>query len=161
LSIEIVREYFEQYGLADQIIETAVSSATVELAAQALGTAPARICKTLSFRKASGGAILICAAGDTRVDNKAFRELFGEKARMLSAEEVLAFTGHEIGGVCPFGISRDDVFVYADKSLQRFETVFPACGNGNSAIELTPADLFKYDKALEWAEVCRIPHGDE
>jgi len=161
LSIEIVRAYFEPFGLADRIIEPEVSSATVELAAQALGTEPARICKTLSFRRASGGAILVCTAGDTRVNNKAFRAFFGEKARMLSPEDVLAFTGHEVGGVCPFGISRGDVSVYADKSMQRFETVFPACGNKNSAIELTPDDLFKYANALEWVEVCRIPDAED
>lgn len=160
MAIEKVREYFKELGIEDQIKEFDVSSATVELAAVAVGTEPARICKTLSFKKPEGGCILIQAAGDTKLKNGPFKKKFGFKAKMLTPEEVIEYTGHAIGGVCAFGIDRDDVEIYTDVSLQRFETVFPACGSSNSAIELTCDELFKVSKALEWVDVCSIPEAE-
>lgn len=160
MAIEKVREYFKQYNLQDKILEFEVSSATVDLAAQAVGVEGARICKTLSFKDKEGGCILIQTAGDARINNGKFKHLFGTKAKMLTPEEVVEFTGHAIGGVCAFGIEREDVKVYCDVSMKRFETVFPACGSSNSAIEFTPDELFKYSRALEWIDVCKLP-GEE
>ena len=156
MAIEKVRDYFREFGMEDQIKEFETSSATVELAAKAVGTEAARICKTLSFQVPDGGCILIQTAGDTKLKNGKFKRKFGFKAKMLSPDEVIEYTGHAIGGVCAFGIERDDVKIYTDESLKRFETVFPACGSSNSAIELTCDDLFKYSKALEWVDVCDI-----
>ena len=157
MAIDKVREYFRQFGLEDKIMEFEVSSATVDMAAEAVGVEGARICKTLSFKDADGGCILIQAAGDARIDNRKFKDMFHLKAKMLTADEVVEFTGHAIGGVCAFGIERDDVKVYTDESLKRFETVFPACGSSNSAIEFTCDELFKYSKAIEWIDVCKLP----
>ena len=126
MSIEIAREYLKGLGMEDRIREFDVSSATVELAAKAVGTEPARICKTLSFKLKDGSGVLVQVAGDARVDNRKYKEFFGEKAKMLSPEEVPLYTNHEIGGVCAFGVTRDDVRRYCDKSMQRFDTVFPA-----------------------------------
>lgn len=153
MSIDKVREYFKQYNMQNQILEFEVSSATVELAAKALNTEPARIAKTLSF-KLDEICILIVCAGDVRIDNKKYKAYFHSKARMLSPEEVIKFTGHAIGGVCPFGIENNNVKVYTDISLQRFKTIFPACGSSNSAIELTCEDLYKYSESLGWIDVC-------
>ncbi len=153
MSIDKVREYFKQYNMQNQILEFEVSSATVELAAKALNTEPARIAKTLSF-KLDEICILIVCAGDVRIDNKKYKAHFHSKARMLSPEEVIKFTGHAIGGVCPFGIENNNVKVYTDISLQRFKTIFPACGSSNSAIELTCEDLYKYSESLGWIDVC-------
>lgn len=141
MAIDKVREYFRQFGLEDKILEFDVSSATVDLAAQAVGVEGARICKTLSFKDKDGGCILIQAAGDARIDNRKFKDKFHLKAKMLTAEEVVEFTGHAIGGVCAFAIENPNVKVYTDESLKRFDTVFPACGSSNSAIEL-PAMSF-------------------
>ena len=152
MSIEKVREYFRKYNLEDKILEFDVSSATVELAAKALNVVPARIAKTLSFKQEEGCILIVCA-GDVRIDNKKYKAYFHTKARMLSPDEVLEYTGHAIGGVCPFGVS-NTVKVYLDESLKRFTTVFPACGSSNSAIELTPEELFKYSSALAWIDVC-------
>ena len=152
MSIEKVREYFRKYNLEDKILEFDVSSATVELAAKALNVEPARIAKTLSFKQEEGCILIVCA-GDVRVDNKKYKAYFHTKARMLSPDEVLEYTGHAIGGVCPFGVS-NTVKVYLDESLKRFTTVFPACGSSNSAIEFTPDELFKYSSALAWIDVC-------
>lgn len=157
MSIESVREYFKTLGIEDRILEFDVSSATVELAAEALGTEPARICKTLSFGKPEGGCILIQMAGDGKVDNRKFKDRFGFKARMLKPEEVLEYTGHTIGGVCAFGIGRDDVEVYCDESMKRFETVFPACGSSNSAAEFTPEELAEVSGSKEWIDVSKLP----
>ena len=157
MAIEKVRKYFEQYGIEDRILEFAVSSATVELAAKAVGVEGARICKTLSFKDGDDGCILIQTAGDTKIDNRKFKDTFGQKAKMLTAEEVVEFTGHAIGGVCAFAIENPKVRVYCDESLRRFETVFPACGSSNSAIEFTCDELYKYSQALEWIDVCKIP----
>ena len=152
MSIEKVREYFRKYNLEDKILEFDVSSATVELAAKALNVEPARIAKTLSFKQEKDCILIVCA-GDMRVDNKKYKAFFHTKARMLTPDEVLEYTGHAIGGVCPFGVS-NTVKVYLDESLKRFTTVFPACGSSNSAIEFTPEELFKYSSALAWIDVC-------
>ncbi len=157
MAIEKVKEYFAQFGIQDRIMEFDVSSATVELAAEAVGTEPERICKTLSFLKPEGGCVLIQAAGDARIDNRKFKDQFHFKAKMLKPDEVIEFTGHAIGGVCAFGIERDDVDVYCDDSLKRFETVFPACGSANSAIEFTLEELEKYSSSKGWIDVCKLP----
>ena len=161
MAIEKVREYFKMFGIEDRIMEFDVSSATVELAAEAVGTQPERICKTLSFLKPEGGCILIQAAGDARIDNRKFKDQFHFKAKMLKPEEVIEYTGHAIGGVCAFGIERDDVDVYCDESMKRFETMFPACGSSNSAIEFNLEELEKYSKAIGWIDVCKLPQPAE
>lgn len=155
MSIEKGRAYFRALGMEDRVLEFDVSSATVELAAKAVGVEGARIAKTLSF-KTPEGCMLILAAGDARVDNHKFKERFHMKARMLTADEVLALVGHPVGGVCPFGCN-EGVPVYLDESLKRFETVFPAVGSANSAIELNLDELFRYSKAIEWVDVCKLP----
>ena len=155
MSIEIARAYLESKGYADRIMEFDVSSATVELAAKAVGTEPARICKTLSFKLKDGSGVLVQVAGDARVDNKKYKDFFGEKAKMLSPEEVPEYTNHEIGGVCAFGVSRDDVKIYCDESLKRFESVFPACGSANSAAEFTPDELYEISGAIAWIDVAK------
>ena len=157
MSIDIARKYLESKGYADRIREFDVSSATVELAAQAAGVEPARICKTLSFKLKDGTGILIQTAGDARIDNKKYKAYFGEKARMLSPEEVPQYTNHEIGGVCAFGITRDDLRIYCDITMKRFESVFPACGSANSAAEFTPEELFNVSGALDWIDVVKLP----
>jgi prolyl-tRNA editing enzyme YbaK/EbsC (Cys-tRNA(Pro) deacylase) len=144
----------KQFQMEDRVIEFPVSSATVELAAEAQGVIPARICKTLSFRSPDG-CILIQTAGDTKIDNGKFKQFFGFKASMLTPEEVLEYTGHEVGGVCAFAIERSDVKVYADISMKRFDTIFPACGSSNSAIELTCDEIFTVSKSLSWIDVCK------
>ncbi|MCR5482391.1 MAG: YbaK/EbsC family protein [Clostridia bacterium] len=161
MAIEKVRDYLRQFGAEDRILEFDVSSATVDLAAEAVGVEGARICKTLSFYIPDGGCILIETAGDTKVDNRKFKDFFGFKAKMLSAEDVVKYTGHAIGGVCAFAIERDDVKVYTDVSMKRFETVFPACGSSNSAIELTCDELHRFSGALEWVDVCKLPQAEQ
>ncbi|MCQ2420002.1 MAG: YbaK/EbsC family protein [Clostridia bacterium] len=153
MSIEKVRAYFERVGLADRIREFDVSSATVDLAAQALGVEGKRIAKSLSFMLDSG-CILIVAAGDAKVDNKKFKERFSQKAKMLAHDDVPEYVGHAVGGVCPFAV-KDGVKVYLDASLKRFKTVFPACGSSNSAIELTVPELEKFALADGWVDVCK------
>lgn len=155
MSIEKGRAYFRQFGMEDRVREFDVSSATVELAALALGVEGARIAKTLSFKK-DDSCILILAAGDARIDNHKFKDKFHMKAKMLAPEEVLSIVGHPVGGVCPFGIN-DGIDVYLDESLKRFETVFPAVGSVNSAIELDLDELYKYSNAIEWIDVCKLP----
>ena len=157
MSIEKGRAYFRQLGMEDRVLEFNVSSATVELAALALGVEGARIAKTLSFKKGDS-CILILAAGDARIDNHKFKDKFHMKAKMLSPDEVLTLVGHPVGGVCPFGIN-DGIDVYLDESLKRFETVFPAVGSGNSAIELNLDELYKYSNAVEWIDVCKLPEA--
>lgn len=156
MSIEIARAYLETLGLADRVREFDVSSATVELAAKAVGVEPARICKTLSFKLKDGTGILVQVAGDARVDNKKYKEYFGEKAKMLSPEEVPEYTNHEIGGVCAFGVTREDVRIYCDESMKRFKTVFPACGSSNSAAEFTPDELFEASRSLAWIDISKL-----
>ena len=153
MSIEKVRAYFSQFGMENQVLEFTVSSATVELAAAALGCEPQRIAKTLSFL-VDGQAILIVAAGDARIDNPKYKAQFGVKAKMIAAEDVEPLIGHGIGGVCPFGIN-EGVMVYLDESLKRFITVYPACGSGNSAIELTIPQLEQYSGYTAWVDVCK------
>ncbi len=153
MAIEKVREDLLKWGKASAIVELDTSSATVELAAQALGVEPARIAKTISFKSAES-ALLVVAAGDARTDNAKFKAEFGIKARMLTPEEVLEYTGHAVGGVCPFGL-KSELPVYLDISMKRFETVYPACGSSNSAIELTCDELERYSGSVRWVDVCR------
>ena len=155
MSIQAVKQYLSSFGLADRVMELSTSSATVELAAQALGVEGARIAKTLSLHAADGGCMLIVTAGDTKIDNPKFKATFGAKARMLSPDEALAMTGHAVGGVCPFALP-EGVAVYLDVSLQRFQTVFPACGSANSAIELDGETLYSVSRAHGWVDVCKI-----
>lgn len=155
MSIERVRTYLAGYGYADKILEFDVSSATVELAAQALGCEGCRIAKSLSFLL-DGKAILIVAAGDARIDNPKYKARFGAKAKMLTPEQAVEMIGHAVGGVCPFAVN-EGVTVYLDESLRRFETVFPACGSSNSAIELTIPQLEQLSRFTGWVDVCRLP----
>lgn len=157
MSTERVRKFFAQYGLEDRVMEFDVSSATVDLAAEAVGVEGARICKTLSFKRKDGGCNLIQMAGDARVDNKKYKAYFHEKGSFLPHEDALSFTGYPVGGVCAFDIDSEDVAIYCDESLHRFETVFPACGTANSAIELTPDELFEYSRSIDWIDVTSIP----
>ena len=153
MSLEAVKLYLKNYNKSDEVMVFDTSSATVELAAKALNVEPARIAKTLSF-KVNDGCVLIVVAGDVRIDNRLFKDFFKVKAKMLSADEVLEYTGHAIGGVCPFAVD-EEVKVYTDVSLKRFKTVFPACGSSNSAIELTCDELFTISKSLGWIDVCK------
>lgn len=153
MSVEAVKEYLKPFGLSGQVLELAESSATVELAAHALGTQPARIAKTLSFLVGEE-AVLIVAAGDAKIDNAKYKAQFHQKAKMLTPQQVLELVGHPVGGVCPFAI-REGVAVYLDESLKRFETVFPACGSGNSAIQLTIPQLEETSRAAGWVDVCK------
>ena len=154
MSVSRVREYLRPFGLSDRILEFETSSATVELAAQAAGVIPARIAKSISFMLPDG-PILVVAAGDAKVDNPRFKAQFHTKAKMLSFEECEARIGHGVGGVCPFDI-REDVRVFLDVSLRRFDTVFPACGSANSAIELTLDELQTVAQNCQgWVDVCK------
>ncbi len=155
MAIEKVREYFDKFGISDKILEFEVSSATVELAAQALGCEPKRIAKTLSF-DVNGETVLIVVAGDAKVNNSKFKETFHTKAKMLAFDEAEERIGHAVGGVCPFAVN-DGVKVYLDESLKRFETVFPACGSSNSAIELTIKELEEYSTPVSWVDVGKLP----
>jgi prolyl-tRNA editing enzyme YbaK/EbsC (Cys-tRNA(Pro) deacylase) len=155
MSLESAKAYFRKFGMEHRVIEFDVSSATVELASRALGVEPARIAKTLSFKTEKGCMLILCS-GDARIDNQRFREHFCFKAKMLSPEEVLELVGHPVGGVCPFGI-KEGIPVYLDESMLRFDTVFPAAGSSNSAIELTLDELFKYSKSVGWVDVCKLP----
>ena len=153
MSIERARARLAKYGLEDRIRELTVSSATVALAAEALGCEPARIAKTLSFENGEG-AILILAAGDARIDNAKFKHRFGMKARMLSADKVEPLIGHGVGGVCPFGVS-DGIPVYLDESLRRFDIVYPAAGTAASAVILTLSELERASEADGWVDVTK------
>lgn len=153
MAIDKVKDYFKPYQLDTRIQEFKTSSATVELAAQALGCLPERIAKTLSFL-VEDQCILIVAAGDAKIDNAKFKQQFHTKAKMVPADQVKARIGHEIGGVCPFAI-HEQVSVYLDVSLKRFDTVFPACGSSHSAIELTIAELEQYSNYQSWIDICK------
>ena len=153
MSIEKVRAYFAAQGIEDRIQEFPVSSATVELAAQALGVEGKRIAKTLSFL-VGDQCVLIVAAGDAKVDNPKFKAQFHTKAKMLPHDLVPEYVGHAVGGVCPFAV-KEGVAVYLDESLRRFETVFPAAGSANSAIELTIPELERYAQTAQWIDVCK------
>ncbi len=153
MAIEQVREYFDKHNMTDRIREFEASSATVELAAAALGCEPKRIAKTLSFI-VGYEAILVVTAGDARIDNAKYRSQFGAKAKMLSPDKAVEMVGHAVGGVCPFGVC-EGVSVYLDESLKRFETVFPACGSANSAIELSIDELEAHSHCTGWVDVCK------
>ena len=153
MSIEKVREYFRPYQMEDRILEFPVSSATVQLAAEALHCEPARIAKTLSLMQ-SPSPVLIVTAGDARIDNAKYKALFRIKAKMLPQEEVEPLIGHAVGGVCPFAVN-PGIPVYLDVSLKRFKTVFPACGSPNSAIELSIEELERFSRSSGWVDICR------
>lgn len=153
MAIERVKAYFNELGIENRIKEFDVSSATVELAAEALGCEGKRIAKSLSFML-EGKAILVVCAGDGKVDNAKYKARFGTKAKMLTPDEAVSLVGHAVGGVCPFAVN-DGVDIYLDISLKRFETVFPACGSSNSAIELTIEELERYSNYNEWVDVCK------
>ncbi|MBR2468352.1 MAG: YbaK/EbsC family protein [Clostridia bacterium] len=153
MAIEIVREYFKNFGIENRILEFTESSATVELAAMAVGCEPKRIAKSLTFM-VDNNPVLVVTAGDAKVDNSKYKAVFNTKAKMLTPEEVDSMIGHSIGGVCPFGI-KENVTVYLDVSLQRFDTVYPACGSSNSAIELTIKELEKYSNYSSWVDICK------
>ncbi len=153
MSIEAVKAYLSKFGAADRVKELEVSSATVELAAEALGCEPCRIAKTLSFL-VDGQAVLIVAAGDAKIDNPKYKAQFGTKAKMLKPDQAEALVGHAVGGVCPFGV-KEGVTIYLDDSLKRFETVFPACGSSNSMIELSIPELEEFSGCAAWIDVCK------
>ena len=153
MAYETALKQLEKYGFADRVTLFDVSSATVELAAQAVGCIPAMIAKTLSF-DVHGEAVLILAAGDARIDNAKYKANFGCKAKMLTHEEAEERIGHAVGGVCPFGV-KDGVKVYLDVSMKRFEKIYPACGTSNSAVELTPAELEVCSEPVGWIDVCK------
>ncbi len=157
MAIEVVREYLKRWNADHRIVEFPVSSATVELAAAAVGCEPARIAKTLSFLlpdENGGHAVLVVAAGDAKVDNSKYKQLFHTKAKMLQGDQVSELIGHAIGGVCPFGV-KDGVEIYLDESLKRFDTVFPAAGSSNSAIEVTMNELETFSGSSNWVDVCK------
>lgn len=156
MSVDSVREYLKGFGLEDKVKEFEVSSATVELAAEAAGVIPARIAKTLSF-KVGDGVVLIVAAGDAKIDNRKYKDYFGAKAKMLTAEEVVEYTGHAIGGVCPFDIRDERVKAYLDVSMKRFDTVLPAAGSSSSCVVLTLDELEKASRSVAWIDVCKLP----
>lgn len=155
MSREIAKRHLDKYGFGDKILDFEVSSATVALAALALGCEEARIAKTLSFA-IGDGAVLIVTAGDAKIDNRKFKDFFGTKARMLPAEEVERLIGHAVGGVCPFGVNTDTP-VYLDESLKRFETVFPAAGASNNAVKMTISELERTSEYTAWIDVTKIP----
>lgn len=157
MSIEKARAFFREHGMEDRVLEFDVSSATVELAAQAVGCAPERIAKTLSFKKGES-CVLIVAAGDARIDNHKFKEAFGMKATMLPHDDVERLIGHAVGGVCPFG-RNEGVPVYIDESVKRFESVYPAVGSDNSAIALSIDELYTLSSAEGWVDVCKLPEA--
>ncbi len=153
MAIEKVKAYFKEHEMEEKVQELDMSSATVELAAAALNCEPQRIAKTLSFM-VDGHAVLVVTAGDARIDNSKYKAQFGAKAKMLSPEEAETLVGHAVGGVCPFAVN-EGVDIYLDVSLKRFDTVFPACGSSNSAIELTIAELEEYSGYISWVDVCK------
>lgn len=154
MAFEQAREYLRQRGYAERITVFQTSSATVELAAQAIGTEPERIAKSLTFWGTDGPIMIVCA-GDGRVDNKKFKEQFGRKAKMLTKEEVAEEIGHDVGGVCPFGI-REGVKVYLDVSMKRFDRIYPACGSSNSMVDLTPEELEILCEGTAWVDICKF-----
>lgn len=153
-------EHFKKFGRENDILLFEESSATVELAAIAVGVEPARIAKTLSFKKGEG-CVLVVTAGDVKIDNRKFKDFFGTKAKMLTPDQVFEFTGHRVGGVCPFGLTDPETAVYIDESIYRFDTVFPACGTANSAIELSPQELYEYSGACERIDICKPQESAE
>lgn len=158
MSLDIARAYLDAKGYADRVMVFDVSSATVELAALAVGTAPAHIAKSLTF-KVDEQPIMVVCAGDAKINNSKYKTRFGKKAKMLTRDEVNAFIGHDVGGVCPFGI-KEGTAVYLDVSLKRFEYVYPACGSDNSAVKLTPDEFYTLSRCREWVDVCKIPEEE-
>ncbi|MBQ9805006.1 MAG: YbaK/EbsC family protein [Clostridia bacterium] len=154
MSVEKVREYLCAYGLADRVMEFEISSATVELAAVAVGTEPARIAKSLTFYAKDNSCIMVVTAGDQKIDNAKYKAFFGCKAKMMSAEDALASTGHAVGGVCPFA-NPEGVAIYLDESLRRFDIIYPAAGSSSSAVKMTCEELFSASRALAWVDVCK------
>lgn len=159
MSIERVRAYFRGLGMEDKVLEFDVSSATVELAALAVGCEPGRIAKSLSF-KLGEKPVMVVTAGDAKIDNARYKAQFGAKAKMLTPDEAVSLLGHAVGGVCPFALN-PGVDVYLDISLRRFQTVFPACGSSNSAIELTCDEMEQYAKPIAWVDVCKAWRPEE
>lgn len=155
LSIQAVQAYLAAFHAENRVMEFSVSSATVALAALALGTEEARIAKTLSFEDGEGCILIVCA-GDAKIDNRKYKNYFGKKAKMLSPDRALELTGHAVGGVCPFALP-SGVPVYLDESLRRFDVVYPAAGTASSAVRLSPEELFEFSKALQWVDVCKLP----
>lgn len=155
MSIEKVREYLKQFDKDGEILEFDVSSATVELAAAALGCAPELIAKTISLKLPDNTPVLIVATGDAKIDNRKYKDYFNTKAKMLQFDEVEELIGHAVGGVCPFAVN-DGVKVYLDESLKRFEHIYPACGSSNSAIKLTPNELQQLSNPVDWIDVCKF-----
>lgn len=154
MAIEDVRAYFREQGIEERIREFDVSSATVELAAQALGCEPCRIAKSITFH-VDDKVVMIVTAGDCKIDNSKYKKQFGTKAKMLGREEAEDLVGHAVGGVCPFAV-KQGVEIYLDESLKRFETVFPACGSSNSAVEFSIPELEEYTNYLSWVDVCKL-----
>ena len=153
MSVALVKEYLDKFGLSERVTEFTVSSATVALAAQALGCEEAKIAKTLSFMQ-DGKAVLIVMAGDARVDNARYKLRFSQKAKMLTPDEAIQYTGHAVGGVCPFALP-DGVTVYLDESLLRFDTVYPAAGSAASAVRMSPQELETASRSAGWVDVCK------
>ncbi|MBR2902614.1 MAG: YbaK/EbsC family protein [Clostridia bacterium] len=154
MAIDRAREHLAKYGLDSKIIEFDVSSATVQLAAEAIGCEPCRIAKSLSFLVGET-PILVVAAGDAKVDNPKYKAQFSTKAKMMTPEQAIELIGHAVGGVCPFGVN-EDVQVYLDESLRRFDCVYPACGSSNSAIPLSLEELEKSSNYIAWVDVCKV-----
>ena len=159
MSIDKVKAFFSSYGMEDRVLEFETSSATVELAAEAAGCQPCRIAKTMAFM-VKEQPILVVTAGDAKIDNRKYKDYFATKAKMLTPDQVVEYIGHAVGGVCPFAI-KDGVIVYLDQSLKRFDSVFPACGSSNSAIELTIDELEKYSGYDSWIDVCKGWNAEE
>ena len=153
MALDKVKEYFRRFGREKDVLEFEKSSATVELAAEALNVIPARIAKTISLKR-EDSCILVVTAGDAKIDNAKFRAELGMKAKMLPHDKVAGLVGHDVGGVCPFAVN-SGVRVYLDVSLERFDSVFPACGSGSSAIELNCTELYEYARAEAWVDVCK------
>lgn len=155
MALDKVKDYFKTHGIEHRVMEFEVSSATVELAAKALNCEGSRIAKTLTFY-GNDDVVLVVTAGDAKIDNTKYKTKFGIKAKMLKFEDLETLVGHSAGGVCPFAVN-EGVKIYLDESLKRFQTIFPACGSANSAIELTIPELEKYSNQLEWVDVCKLP----
>lgn len=157
MAFDKAKEYLDKVGFGDRVSVFSVSSATVELAAKAVGTAPEHIAKSLTF-SVNGKPVMVVCAGDTKIDNHKFKEFFHVKASMLSIDEVSNLIGHDVGGVCPFGVN-EGVDVYLDESLKRFPIVYPACGSDNSAVRLSPDELSRISNSLGFIDVCKIKEG--
>lgn len=155
MALEKAKAYLEEKGYGDRVMVFDVSSATVELAAKAVGTEPEKIAKSMTFKVNEKPVMIVCA-GDAKVNNQKFKETFHVKAKMLSFDEVHDLIGHDVGGVCPFGIN-EGVDVYLDESLKRFEFVYPACGSDNSAVKLSIPELEEVSGYLGWVDICKLP----